>query len=70
MNTTTFQRDQTNFEAIRRRQALTHGIDSLRRAATAVLAARCGDSTGMRDTLLADVNRRIESMVRELRNLE
>lgn len=64
-----FRRDRQPIDhaAVRRRQALSYGIDQLRRAATAVLAARCGDTYSMRDTLLGDVHRRIESMTRELR---
>jgi hypothetical protein len=66
-----YQRDLTavDHDAITRTQALTHGIDQLRRAASAVLAAGSGEADGLRHAVLHDAHRRIESMVRELQAL-
>lgn len=55
--------------AVRRRRALDYGIDQLKRAANALQAAR-GSSDSMRDAVIEDAHRRLESMQRELRALE
>jgi hypothetical protein len=67
-----YRRDHTDidYEAIRRRQALTSGIDQLSRAASALHAARSGDEKSMRDAVLSDAQRRLCSMQAELRALE
>ena len=67
-----YRRDLTaaDHDAIRRRQALTLGIDHLQRAANALQAARVGNNDGLRDAVLSDARRRLCSMQRELQALE
>lgn len=66
-----FCRDHTaiDHEAVRRSLALTRALDELRRASNALQAAR-GGNDGLRDAVLSDAHRRLESMQRELRALE
>ena len=70
MSTTIYRRDQTapDHEAVRQRQALSYAITQLQQAAHALQTARPGDD-GMRDAVLVDAHRRLESMTRELRSL-
>lgn len=71
MSQVSFQRDRTaiDHEAVRRSLALTLAIDALLRATNALQAAR-GGNDGLRDAVLTDAHRRLESMQRELRALE
>jgi hypothetical protein len=59
---TIFRRDHTDVEreAIRRRRALDNAISELRGAANALQAARAGDNS-LRDAVLDDARRRLES---------
>jgi hypothetical protein len=64
-----FRRDLTDLDhdAIRRRRALDYAVAELQRAANALQAAGNG---GLRDSVLTDAYRQLESMQRELRALE
>ena len=69
--TTVYRRDHTEIdhEAVRRRRALTYAVDELRRAANALQAA-LGGNDSLRDAVIEDARRRLESMQRELKALE
>jgi hypothetical protein len=72
MNAKPFRRDHTriDLDAIRRREALTYSISQLQRAATALKTASTNKADSLRDAVLEDARRRLESMQRELRSLE
>ena len=67
-----FRRDVSSIDhgAIQRRQALDDGVDHLKRASKSLLEANGHDSQSMRDAVLNDAHRRLQSMLSELRALE
>jgi hypothetical protein len=65
MKVSIFWRD-ADLEARKRSRALDYGIDCLRRATWAMQAASSNDADSLRDAVLGDARRRLESMLREL----
>ena len=59
-----------DLHAIKRTQALGYAIDQLRRAASAVCAARWGEPNPARAAQLEDAHRQLESLLWELKALE
>ena len=67
-----FRRDHTNIDhdAVRRRRALSYGIDELKRANNAIATAAQDEPRAMRQSVLQDAQRRLASTLRELQALE